>query len=219
MDSTIFASLIGAAATVSAALITFYATRKSLARQVLAEGTADACRIEPLANREAVFLKAARLIAGAELCVIDTTWGNSEENYTKLELKALGDYLAAKKSVVSAGKVSYKELYTSVSNDLHRTDRIQSERARSEPANNYSAKLLEGIAADFPMIDFLVVDRRKVILSCLSKDTAKPEHFYLYAETPNLAEFVTQYFQICWDSATPLLEDGNLPLVEARNAA
>ncbi len=59
------------------------------------------------------------------------------------------------------------------------------------------------------MIDFLIVDGSKLILSCLSKDVARPDHYHLYVESAELSSFLTQYFQICWDKAAPLRTSGN----------
>ena len=220
MDSTIQASLIGAAATIAASVITFYATRRSLTRHFPGEPHSTACQFVLLADRAAVFAKASALISGAEHGVIDTTWGNSEENYSKVEHEALDGYLVAKERAISDGKYPYKEIYTAVDDDAHRTGRIWSERKRGEPAKTYSAKLLEGIDPAFPMIDFLVVDSQKIILSCLSKDTAKPEHHYLYVESRDLAGFLTQYFQVCWESAIPLAgQESSWPVAGAKSAA
>jgi hypothetical protein len=204
MDSVILASLIAAAATVVASLFTFYATRRSLTRHFSSDPNQTTCQFVLLAGRAAVFTKASSLISGAKRSVIDTTWGNSEENYSKVEREALEGYLVAKERAVIDGKYSYKEIYTAVNDDPHRKGRIESERNRGEPAKTYSAKLLYGIEPTFPMIDFLVVDGEKIILSCLSKDTAKPDHHYLYAESCHLAGFLTQYFDICWDRSDTL---------------
>lgn len=219
MDPTIQVSLIGAAATIAASIITFYATRRSPKRHFPGEPNSTACQFVLLTDRAAVFAKASSLISGAKHSVIDTTWGNSEENYSKVEHDALNGYLRAKKRAISNGKYPYKEIYTAVNDDPHRTSRIGTERKRVEPAKSYSAKLLEGIDPLFPMIDFLVVDSQKIILSCLSKDTAKPEHYYLYVESCDLAGFLTQYFQVCWERAIPLaIQESNRPVARAESA-
>jgi hypothetical protein len=204
MDSTILASLIGAAATIAAASITFYATRMSMRRNILSNSTPTVCQFLVLSSRIEVFNRARALISGAKHSVVDTTWGTSEENYTKAEHEALDLYLKAKNRAITDGEVSYREIYSAVSGDQHREWRIEDERVRKQAAKAYSAKLLKGIDSTLTMIDFLVVDGEEVILACLSKDTAKPEHHYLYVKSFELAGFLLQYFQICWEQATLL---------------
>ena len=160
-----------------------------------------ACNFERLPDRTAVFVKATGLLLGAKKIVLDTTWGNSEINLTESEINSRQRYEHEKQRAISDGKFSYREIYTDSPADPHRVTRIESERNRTGPAKTYSAKLLGGIDPTFPMIDFLVVDGAKVILSCLSKDTAQPGHHYLYADSTDLAKFLTVYFQICWDLA------------------
>jgi len=195
MDSTLIGAFIGAAATVVAALIGYFALRKP--------GRAPFV-VTVLPDRVAVFRKARELIESAQRTVVDTTWGNSEENFLPTEQEALSDYLSAKKRAVKDPRLDYREIYTEAPDDEHRVKRIEAEKQRSAPLDKYSGKLLSGLSPSFPMIDFLIVDGSKLILSCLSKDVARPDHQHLYVESRELSSFLTQYFQICWENASPL---------------
>lgn len=192
MDSTLQGAIIGAVSTLLAAGIGYLGLRKPATPQTT---------VTVLPDRVAVLNKARDLIESAKRTVIDTTWGDSEENLLPAEQEALDKYLAAKKSAMRNAGIDYREIYTETPDDLHRTERIRAEQSRTERPNKYSAKLLEGITPTFPMVDFLVVDGEKLILSCFSKDVARPDHHHLYIESGEVSSFITQYFQICWDRA------------------
>lgn len=195
MDSTLQGAFVGAIATVVAALIGYFALRKPVRDRVV---------VTVLPDRVAVFRKARELVESAQRTVVDTTWGNSEENFLPTEQAALADYVSAKDRAVKNPKLDYREIYTEALDDKHRMKRIETEQHRQVPLDKYSAKLLAGLSPSFPMIDFLVVDGSELILSCLSKDVARPDHHHLYVESAELSSFLTQYFQICWDKAVPL---------------
>lgn len=195
MDSTLQGAIIGAAATLGAAGIGYFGLRSPSKAQTV---------ITVLPDRVAVFKKARELIDSAERTVIDTTWGNSEENLLPAERAALAEYLSTKESAKKNPKLDYREIYTDAPDDGHRSERIRAEAQRQDHPVKYSAKLLGGLDPTFPMIDFVVVDGRKVILSCLSKDIAKPDHHHLYVDSPELSSFLTQYFQICWERGSLL---------------
>lgn len=195
MDSTLQGAFVGAAATIIAALIGYLSLQKTVR---------NCAAVTVLADRVAVFHKARELIESAQQTVIDTTWGNSEENFLPTEQQALEDYLSSKERAVKNPKLDYREIYTKAPDDKKRMERIEIEQLRQAPLDKYSAKLLTGLTPSFPMIDFLIVDGSKLILSCLSKDVAKPDHHHLYIESRELSSFLAQYFQICWDKAAPL---------------
>jgi hypothetical protein len=199
MDSTLQGAFIGAAATICASIIGYRALRKPEQGQTV---------ITVLPDRLAVFKEARKLVESAQCTVVDTTWGSSEENFLPAEKVALNEYLSAKDIAVKNPKLDYREIFTEVPDDEHRTKRIEAEQKRQSPLDRYSARLLTGIAPSFPMIDFLIVDGEKMVLSCLSKDGARADHHHLYVESVELSLFLTRYFQICWDKGSPLRPRG-----------
>lgn len=210
MDSTLLGAFIGAIATIVAAKIGSRALRKPSVAAVV---------ITVLPDRIAVFRKARELVESATESVLDTTWGNSEENFLPAEKAALEVYLNAKKEATKNPKISYREIYTEAPDDDHRRERIDRVRNESTPLDRYSAKLLHGLAPSFPMMDFVVVDGNKLLLTCLSKDISKTDHHHLFIESTQLASFMSQYFQICWDKAELLSAKESVGLNNASVAA
>ena len=131
MDSTLQGAFIGAAATICASIIGYRALRKPEQGQTV---------ITVLPDRLAVFKEARKLVESAQCTVVDTTWGSSEENFLPAEKVALNEYLSAKDIAVKNPKLDYREIFTEVPDDEHRTKRIEAEQKRQSPLDRYSAR-------------------------------------------------------------------------------
>lgn len=188
MEAAVIAAMISGSAAVIGPIITYYVTKgRNASSQFI---------VTKLHSRAEVYEKAAILVKSAQ-SVLDTSWGSDEANLTNLEKEAAEKFLKAKRLAVARDNTSYRELFTLTNND-ERSRRYEMAVKEAKRLPAYLVLLLEGIDPHFPLVDFLIADRQHVILSLLSSGSARTGHRYLYLNSPELAELLTEYFDICW---------------------
>lgn len=203
MDPTITAAIIGAIATIAAAIISYMAGKRKSEK--------GKCEITKLENREAVYLKAANLIKSGRN-IIDATWGSDAADLTESEKKALSAYLDGKKFAIARDNTDYREIFTRTQGTERERRITDAQHLLNKKRTNYRAKLMSGLPHDFPMLDFMVVDDKYTILSFLSSSTAQVGHRYLYIQSEEIANHLKEYFDECWRYAETL-STSNFPIL------
>lgn len=188
METAVITAIITSSAAVVGPILTYYATK---GRSVTSTLT-----VSKLNSRFDVYENASTLIKDGHL-ILDTSWGSDEANLTNIEKQACDQYLKAKRLAIARKSTTYRELFT-LTNNTERSARYENAITAAQRQPGYLAMLLEGINPFFPLIDFLVVDGKHVILSLLSYGTARTGHQYLYMQSPEVAELLTDYFDACW---------------------
>lgn len=194
MDPAVTAAIITGAAAVIGPIVTYYATKH---RGRGAQFTAEA-----LPNREAVYELASKLIRGGRR-ILDTTWGSDCPKLLDAERLAKDRYLEAQRQAISRDNTTYLELFT-LTNDERRGKRFAAAVDAASTHKNYQARLLHGVGPSFPMIDFLVVDDRHIILSFLASHGIRQGHQYIYVRSDLMAKYFTEYFDECWRVGEPV---------------
>lgn len=149
-----------------------------------------------LHGRVQMFNKCIDLLATAS-SVVDTTWGPSPPAYTDAEKAALDGYLNARRQAVMRG-AEYREIFT---HPKLRGDRIAEAMAFARENPKYRPKGMAGFPDNRSIPDFLVADKRHIILSNVH---VEPEQRFLYLQCELLAQHFVDWFDDCWHHAKSL---------------
>jgi len=194
---TVFGSLF------ALVLITVYAIERLRNTALAMRPNTLLCRWIP--TRRDLYLECAKLISSCQI-IRDTTWGKTPRNLTKEEAAARKDYRRAVARALNDNK-DYRELFCVADERKHLFE--ESLKLTLEQPN-YEVRLLETDLHKITMLDMLIGDNHKLILSHVAGSDALSPSRYLYIESEELASLMLQFFADCWVLGKPL-NDNDIP--------
>lgn len=148
-------------------------------------------------SRAQFYRECARLIGQAQ-SIRDTTWGRVSITRTQEENEARDAYRLSVFQAVSERKV-YLEL---LGGEEHRSSYVKNAEELKMLSDNYEARIVSSYMKNMAMVDFIIGDNHRMILSHVDAKRTSPT--FVLVDSQEIVGLFTQYFQECWIDAAPI---------------
>jgi hypothetical protein len=149
-----------------------------------------------LTSLSELYREASERITRARRSIVDTTWGSDIPAHLQGPDcdDARGDYRKALEE--AAARLSCHEIYTVTSAEARES---LASRLRQAVGRERTFRLLRGISAEWPLLDFLVIDGEWVLLARSHAHQQGPQEavFYVIRDRA-LGSLLADWFWDCW---------------------
>lgn len=152
-------------------------------------------------SRADLYLECANLISDSQT-IRDTSWGRRPRALSGQEKTANTTYRDAISDAIRAEK-DYYELF---GYSEERLPRIKAASIIAKPNPRYQVRVLDIDLSSLSMIDMMIGDALRVIMSHVDAEHPEKGRQFLYLESEPLAEVFIQHYQECWRTAKEVPE-------------
>ncbi|HVA48724.1 MAG TPA: DUF4062 domain-containing protein [Pirellulales bacterium] len=148
-------------------------------------------------NRADLYRSCIDLVKSSQQ-IRDTSWGQYTRPLDEFALAARQEYRRAVSEAIRKGR-SYRELF---SKSEQRSELISDAKQKLQQKGGYEAKILDIDLSRISILDFMIGDDSKVILSHVDARHEVPT--FLYVHSRDVAQIFLRLFQECWSLANDL---------------
>jgi hypothetical protein len=161
-------------------------------------GLDGVCRLIP--NRKQLYIECKTLIE-TSTSIRDTTWGRRARPLGREEQKAREAYRAAIATFMSEEK-DYRELVTG----KEREEFLKESYELKQKFPHYECRVLSVDISELSMLDMMIADNGRILLSHVSSRSPQHSVQYVYAESETLAKLFLQFYSDAWQDSVDIVK-------------